>query len=134
MFGGVDLDPAVVTLKDALSQGASSVENADKAVSSVLAELADELRPVGLLQADELPQFEVGAVSARELLQALRLALPGPDVQIPVFRQGRGAQRLLLVAILLRLVQASGRPAIGGFEEPEEALPAAPADPDGTNA
>ncbi|HXN39577.1 MAG TPA: AAA family ATPase [Solirubrobacteraceae bacterium] len=121
VFGGVDLDPAVATLKDALSQGAASV-NADEAVSSVLAELADELRPVGLLQADELPQFEVGAVSVRELLQALRLALPGPGVQIPVFRQGRGAQRLLLVAILLRLAQAAGRPAIGGFEEPEEAL------------
>ncbi len=121
VFAGVDLDPAVATLKDALSKGADSV-NVDEAVARVLAGLADDLRPVGLLRADELPQFEVGAVSTRELLQALRLALPGTDVQIPVFRQGRGAQRLLLVAILLRLAQAAGRPAIGGFEEPEEAL------------
>jgi hypothetical protein len=96
--------------------------NAEANVQAVLKVLAGDLRGLGLLEAAELPQFEVGAVSVRELLQSLRLALPGDEAQIPVFRQGRGTQRLLLVAILLRLAQAAERPAIGAFEEPEEAL------------
>jgi putative ATP-dependent endonuclease of OLD family len=121
LFADADLEPAVATLKQALGTGAQSV-NSDSAVDSVLTGLAEDLQPVGLLASGERPQFEVGAVSTRELLQALRLALPSAETQIPVFRQGRGAQRLLLVAILLRLAQAGGRPAIGGFEEPEEAL------------
>jgi hypothetical protein len=121
LFGDVDLDPAVGRLKDALRDGAEAV-NTDANVAGVLNLLADDLQRLGLIGAAELPQFEVGAVSARELLQALRLALPGAETQIPILRQGRGAQRLLLVAILLRLAQAGGHPAIGGFEEPEEAL------------
>src|SRR4051812_31981875 len=68
--------------------------------------------------------FEAGAVSQRELLQSLRLALPSDGQQIPLMRQGRGAQRLVLVTILLRLARAAGggTALIGGFEEPEEAL------------
>ena len=121
LFAGADLDPALTTLKQALGEGAVSL-NTDGAVDTVLKGLADDVRPVGLLAEDELPRFEVGSVSARELLQALRLSLPSGDTQIPVARQGRGAQRLLLAAILLRLAQTGGRPAIGAFEEPEEAL------------
>lgn len=77
---------------------------------------------LGLLLPAEQAAFELGAVSPRELLQSLRLTLLGGGTQIPISRQGRGAQRLLLVAILLRLAQAAARPIIGGFEEPEEAL------------
>jgi putative ATP-dependent endonuclease of OLD family len=121
LFGSVDVAPAVSALRNALGEGAEAV-NTEANVQGVLDELAGDLRRLGLLEAAELPQFEVGGVSVRELLQSLRLALPGADAQIPVFRQGRGAQRLLLVAILLRLAQAADRPAIGAFEEPEEAL------------
>jgi ABC-type hemin transport system ATPase subunit len=121
LFGDIDLKPAAGSLKEALEGGAASV-NAEEAVHGKLESLAADLRTLGLLEAAELPQFEAGAISLRELLQSLRLTLPGGAVQIPVFRQGRGAQRLLLVAILLRLAQAADEPAIGGFEEPEEAL------------
>lgn len=61
-------------------------------------------------------------MSRRELLQTLRLALLADDIRIPLARQGRGAQRLLLVSVLLRLAVVGGRVPIGGFEEPEEAL------------
>lgn len=121
LFGDVDLKPAVDALKAALEGGASAV-NADTGIEGKLASLAKDLRLLGLLAPEELPQFEAGAISLRELLQSLRLTMPGGEVQVPVARQGRGAQRLLLVAILLRLAEASGQPAIGGFEEPEEAL------------
>jgi putative ATP-dependent endonuclease of the OLD family len=121
LFGEVNLDPAVTQLKTALGNGAGAV-NSDENVGGVLKLLGGDLRSLGLASASEIPQFEVGAVSARELLQALRLALPGAEVQIPVIRQGRGVQRLLLVSILLRLAQSGENPAIGGFEEPEEAL------------
>ena len=79
---------------------------------------------MGLLQPDEQPQFEVGGVSRRELLQALRLGLPSTEgIRIPLNAQGRGAQRLVLVAVLLRLARAlEGVTPVGGFEEPEEAL------------
>jgi putative ATP-dependent endonuclease of OLD family len=121
LFGDVDLDPAVETLRRALGEGATAV-NTEAAVSNVLAAIADDLRRLGLLEAAERPQFEIGALSKRELLQALRLSLPGAEAQVPVDRQGRGAQRLLLVSVLLRLAEAAGVPTIGGFEEPEEAL------------
>lgn len=121
LFGDVDVEPAVSSLREALREGADAV-NADANVHGVLDELATDLRGLGLLETAGLPQFEVGAVSVRELLQSLRLALQGPDAQIPVEREGRGAQRLLLMTVLLRLAQAAERPAIGGFEEPEEAL------------
>jgi putative ATP-dependent endonuclease of the OLD family len=121
LFGENELDEPVRALRDALAEGAAAV-NDDAGVNNTLSLIADDLRQLGLLEAAELPQFEIGAVSKRELLQALRLALPAPDARIPVHRQGRGAQRLLLVSVLLRLAQAAGVPTIGGFEEPEEAL------------
>ena len=121
LFANVDVEPAVATLREALQSGAGSV-NADENVEGVLRGIADDLHGLGLIGDGESPLFEVGAVSSRELLQSLQLALPGPDCQVPLFRQGRGLQRLILVAILLRTAQAGGRSAIGGFEEPEEAL------------
>lgn len=121
LFGDTELDEPVRALRAALGEGAAAV-NDDANVNGTLRLIAADLRKLGLFTADELPQFEIGAVSKRELLQALRLALPAPDAQIPVYRQGRGAQRLLLVSVLLRLAQAAGVPTIGGFEEPEEAL------------
>ena len=121
LFAPVDLGPTVDALRDALAGGAAAV-NDDAAVKGVLADLAADLTILGLIEPGESPQFEVGGVSERELLQAMRLSLPSGDVTVPVARQGRGAQRLLLVALLLRIAQRSGAMAIGGFEEPEEAL------------
>lgn len=121
LFGAIDVEPAVSALREALDDGAEAV-NTEENIQGVLHDLAEDMRGLGLLEAAELPQFEVGAVSMRELLQSLRLAVRHTDVQVPVFRQGRGMQRLLLVAVLLRLAQAANRPAIGAFEEPEEAL------------
>lgn len=121
LFADADLDPAVAKLIEALGQGAEDV-NSDAAVSVVLEALAGDLQQVGLLAPEQLPSFEVGSVSRRELLQSLRLALPSNDTRIPVSRHGRGAQRLLLAAILLRLATGSNQAVIGGFEEPEEAL------------
>jgi len=121
LFGDIELEPAVTALREALGQGATAV-NTEEGVRAKLEEIGGDLRGLGLLRPGELPRFEVGSVSARELLQALQLALPGGNVFIPLPRQGRGAQRLLLVALLLRLAQVGGRPVIGGFEEPEEAL------------
>ena len=121
LFAPIDLGPTVDVLRDALSGGAAAV-NDDTAVKGVLADLAADLTALGLIDPGKSPQFEVGGVSERELLQAMRLSLPSGDVAVPVARQGRGAQRLLLVALLLRIAQRSGAVAIGGFEEPEEAL------------
>lgn len=121
LFGQVDLGPAVDGLRQSLGEGAASV-NDDAAVAGVLAQLAGDLQSLGLLNAGEAPGFEVGGVSRRELLQALRLALPGAEVSVPLARQGRGAQRLLLVSVLLRLATLAGRVPIAGLEEPEEAL------------
>ena len=121
LFGAIDVEPAVSALRQALGDGAEAV-NTEENIQGVLDELAEDMRGLGLLEAEELPQFEVGAISMRELLQSLRLAVRGTDVQVPLFRQGRGVQRLLLVAVLLRLAQAADRPAIGAFEEPEEGL------------
>ena len=125
LFLNADLDPATQALRDALRAGAEQV-NADPAVNQVLVELAHDLRNLGLLEAEERPSFEAGAVSQRQLLQSLRLAMPAAEETIPLFRQGRGAQRLILVSVLLRLaVLATGdEPVVGGFEEPEEALEA----------
>lgn len=121
LFGEVNLDPAVEQLRGSLTQGAGSV-NDDAAVAGVLGDLAGDLRRLALLHEGERPLFEVGGVSRRELLQALRLALPGGDVNLPLERQGRGAQRLLLVSVLLRLAAVAGQVPIAGVEEPEEAL------------
>jgi ABC-type arginine transport system ATPase subunit len=121
LFEADALDPAVGELRAALETGATAV-NDDDAVADVLSGFANDLRRLGLVTDDERPEFEVGAVSQRELLQSLRLALPAQGVQIPLFRQGRGAQRLLLVSVLLRLATAGTATPIAGFEEPEEAL------------
>ncbi len=123
LFSGADLDPATDALREALGQGAQRV-NEEEAIADVLGDLAEDLRGLGLLERSERPAFEVGAVSQRELLQSLRLALPAGEETIPLFRQGRGAQRLVLVSVLLRLARAvtGGQALIGGFEEPEEAL------------
>jgi putative ATP-dependent endonuclease of the OLD family len=121
LFAADALDPAVGELRAALEAGATAV-NDDGAVADVLGGLADDLRRLGLVDEGDSPEFEVGAVSQRELLQSLRLALPAQGVQIPLFRQGRGAQRLLLVSVLLRLATAGTATPIAGFEEPEEAL------------
>lgn len=121
LFADADLRPAIDGLKQALGEGAAAV-NEEAAIATVLGELSGDLQQLGLLTTDEIAEFEVGAVSRRELLQALRLALPAVGVRVPLARQGRGTQRLVLVAILLRLARAAGRLPIGAFEEPEEAL------------
>ncbi|MBV9309774.1 MAG: AAA family ATPase [Solirubrobacterales bacterium] len=123
LFSGADLSPATDALREALNQGAGKV-NEDNAIAAVLKDLARDLSGLGLLDSSEAPAFEAGAVSQRELLQSLRLALPAGDESIPLARQGRGAQRLVLVSVLLRLARAasSSQALIGGFEEPEEAL------------
>lgn len=94
------------------------------AVLAVLGQIGVDVDSLELGDAPGLPGFELGGVSERELLQTLRLALPVlPKVLIPLRRQGRGVQRLVLVASLLRLAaqdQHSGP--IAAFEEPEEAL------------
>ena len=122
LFAEADLDPATDALRDALREGAVQV-NTDAQVASVLSELGNDLRGLGLLGQSELPAFEAGAVSQRQLLQSLRLALPHGEGSVPLSRQGRGAQRLVLVSVLLRLARAAVKgPMLGGFEEPEEAL------------
>jgi putative ATP-dependent endonuclease of OLD family len=122
LFHDVQLGSAVDQLRTALAVGAEAV-NADELVADVLTGLETDLRALGLLETGR-PGFEIGAVSPRELLQTLRLALPGTGTQpIPLVRQGRGAQRLVVLAVLLRLAQSRRGPVvIGGFEEPEEAL------------
>jgi putative ATP-dependent endonuclease of OLD family len=122
LFSEIDLDPALDTLRSALDEGAGAI-NTDPGIETVLSGIASDLRTLGLLSAEQRPQFEVGSLSRRELLQALRLGLPAGEVRIPLAYQGRGAQRLVLVAVLLRLAQtAQNVPPIGAFEEPEEAL------------
>lgn len=122
LFAGVDLDPALQLLREALAAGATGL-NTDAAVAGVLATLTAEIEPLGL-QPGGPPVLEAGSVSDRELLQSLWLATPGPGTRpIPIGRSGRGAQRLVLLAILLHLVRGGGEhPIIGGFEEPEEAV------------
>lgn len=121
LFAADALDPAVDELREALAAGATAV-NDDAAVAEALGGLADDLYRLGLVAQGERPEFEIGAVSHRELLQSLRLTLPSQGVHVPLFRQGRGAQRLLLVSVLLRLATAGTATPIAGFEEPEEAL------------
>lgn len=122
LFGDADLSPALEEVRAGLRQGATGFSD-EAAVLAVLSQLGGDLRDLHI-DVEGLPQFELGGVSERELLQTLRLALPVlPDVVIPLRRQGRGVQRLLLVAALLRLAsQPDAPPPIGAFEEPEEAL------------
>lgn len=120
LFGDVDMDSALDGLRGGLATGATAV-NDQSAVADVLTALAGDLRDLGL--DDQVPRFEVGAVSRRELLQALRLAIADPTgLTVPLDRQGRGVQRLLLVSLLLRLSVAGEGAPIAAFEEPEEAL------------
>ncbi|HMT04073.1 MAG TPA: AAA family ATPase [Solirubrobacterales bacterium] len=122
LFADANLDPAVLELREALQAGAGKV-NSDDDVSEVLADLGGDLEELGLVGPGERPSFEAGSISQRELLQSLRIALPHGDVDIPLFRQGRGAQRLVLVTILLKIARSTSTDGIiGGFEEPEEAL------------
>lgn len=124
LFHGLDLNEPVQALRAALGEGAGHVNDHD-VVRPVLDELGIELHQLGLGGAEEHPAFEVGGVTSRELLQALRLAMPGPDgVMIPLAFQGRGAQRLLLVSVLLRLAErgAAGQGPIVALDEPEQAL------------
>lgn len=122
LFADADTDPAIHALREGLGHGAEAF-NSDAAVNNVLKDLSSELANLGLLGNEELAAFEPGAVSRRALLQTLRLALPASgDVLVPLVRQGRGTQRLVLVTVLLRLSAATGLTPIGAFEEPEEAL------------
>ena len=92
-----------------MEQGAQAVNEA-ASVLPVLAQLGADLEALGLLGEGLSPAFEVGAISKRELLQALRLVMPAGDFNIPLIRQGRGAQRLILVTVLIRLAQAANFP------------------------
>lgn len=123
LFSDADLLPGLEQLREALGDGAEKI-NADAAFLGGLETLGKELAGLHLLEEGQLPAFELGTVSRRELLLTLRLALPVlPELMIPLVRQGRGAQRLLLVAALLRLANAEEDLApIAAFEEPEEAL------------
>jgi putative AbiEii toxin of type IV toxin-antitoxin system len=123
LFSEADLLPGLDQLREALGAGAEKI-NADRAFLGGLETLGEELVSLHLLEEGQLPGFELGSVSRRELLLTLRLALPVlPELMIPLVRQGRGAQRLLLVAALLHLANAKEDLApIAAFEEPEEAL------------
>lgn len=122
LFAEVDLTSAIAALRSALGSGADAV-NRDTAVDPELKDLSADLERLGLLEPGEAAAFELGAVSRRALLQTLRLTLPaGVNAAVPLARQGRGVQRLVLLAVLLRLAEATGGAPIGGFEEPEEAL------------
>ena len=122
LFSALDLLPPVEAVREALEAGAGSF-NADAGVAAELARIGEDVRELGFLEAGD-PAFEAGAISKREILQTLRIGLPGPAVErIPLDRQGRGVQRLVVLAILLRLARGRRGPIlIGGFEEPEEAL------------
>lgn len=115
------LDEPVEGLRARMAEGAQTINEATS-VSPVLTQLGADLEALGLVQPGRSPEFEVGAISKRELLQALRLVLPAGEFNIPLNRQGRGAQRLILVTVLIRLAQAASFPPIAAFEEPEEAL------------
>lgn len=122
LFANADVDGSLEALRQGLREGTSAI-NHDEAIADVLARLSTDLEGLGLLEQGERSVFESGTVSRRALLQTLRLALPiNDDVTIPLGRQGRGAQRLVLVAVLLRLAASAGSNLIGAFEEPEEAL------------
>ena len=122
LFASADIGGALNDLRQVLREGTSEV-NHDAAVAEVLRTLSVDLERLGLLEEGEGAVFETGAVSRRALLQTLRLALPIDDeIAIPLGRQGRGAQRLVLIAVLLRLAASATSNLIGAFEEPEEAL------------
>jgi putative ATP-dependent endonuclease of OLD family len=123
MFDDADLGPALERVREGLRSGAEGFSG-DAAVLAVIADLAGDLNALEVMDVRGFPEFELGGVSDRELLQTLRLALPAlPQVTVPLRQHGRGVQRLLLVSALLRLARQEGAPApIAAFEEPEEAL------------
>jgi putative ATP-dependent endonuclease of the OLD family len=123
LFADSDLGPALEHVRVAMREGAAAFSG-DSAVLEVLAQIGGDVDALRLRTEAGLPGFELGGVSERELLQTLRLALPVlPEILIPLRRQGRGVQRLLLVASLLRLAARDHQAApIAAFEEPEEAL------------
>ncbi|MHA6632072.1 ATP-dependent nuclease [Pseudonocardia sichuanensis] len=122
LFEKAELTEPVDTLRSALRGGADAF-NSHRAVKPVLQQLGGDLWGWGLGHDKDHPIFEIGALSHRELLQTLRLAIPGADgVTIPLLRQGRGAQRLLLVIVLLRLSRKAGLEPIVALDEPEQAL------------
>ena len=123
LFADADLIPGLDQLREALGEGADKI-NSDTAFFGGLTSIGEELVNLHLLGEGQVPGFELGSISQRELLLTLRLALPVlPELMIPLVRQGRGAQRLLLVAVLLRLADAEkALSPIAAFEEPEEAL------------
>jgi len=116
-----DLQEALDALRDAVVAGADAI-SVDPAIHGVLTGLEEDLTKLGL--SAQRPDFEAGVVSRRELLQTLRLVLSEQDYRIPIERQGRGTQRLLLVAALLRLAGQQHQSVIAGFDEPEQALEA----------
>ena len=122
LFANADVDGALEALRETLRDGTSEINRNDE-VAEVLRILSTDLEQLGLLEEGDGAVFETGAVSRRTLLQTLRLALPiNDDVAIPLGHQGRGAQRLVLMAVLLRLAGSACSSLIGAFEEPEEAL------------
>ncbi len=122
-FSDVDLTAPLRVLADHLGDGERTV-NADAGVSSVLAQIRENLLRVGIGNREPRePTLSVGGLSDRELLQALNLALRHDEhLTIPVARQGRGLQRLVLASFLLVLARRADNLPIGAFEEPEEAL------------
>ena len=56
--------------EDSRLAGGAAAVNDDAAVKGVLADLAADLEVLGLINPGQSPQFEVGGVSERELLQA----------------------------------------------------------------
>jgi ABC-type arginine transport system ATPase subunit len=123
LFADDDLTGALDQMRGALRGGAAAFTD-DPTVNATLTEIGADVDALHLGTESGLPGFELGGVSERELLQTLRLALPVlPDILIPLRRQGRGVQRLVLVASLLRLAADEHEAApIAAFEEPEEAL------------
>ena len=123
LFADDDLSEALDRVRGALRGGAAAF-NDDQTVHAILTEIGRDVDELHLGTESGVPGFELGGVSERELLQTLRLALPVlPEIMIPLRRQGRGVQRLLLVASLLRLAaHEHGAAPIAAFEEPEEAL------------
>jgi putative ATP-dependent endonuclease of OLD family len=123
LFADDDLTGALDQVRGALRGGAAAF-NDDQTIRAILTAIGADVDALHLGVESGLPGFELGGVSERELLQTLRLALPVlPEILIPLRRQGRGVQRLLLVASLLRLAAREHEaPPIAAFEEPEEAL------------
>lgn len=123
LFADDDLTGALDQVRGALRGGATAFTD-DQTVRAILTEIGADVDALHLGTESGLPGFELGGVSERELLHTLRLALPVlPEILIPLRCQGRGVQRLLLVASLLRLAAREHDAApIAAFEEPEEAL------------